>query len=194
MIDQFVFRQKLIIEELKKSGISVSEFNAVVARGGLLKPIPGGTYYVNDKMISDLINCVVGEHAANLGAIIADSIAKENGIPAFIVDPICVDELDDEARLTGLPQLKRQSLFHALNHKAVARKIASGMGKKYQDINLIIAHLGTGISIAAHRKGKAIDVNNARDDGPFSLDRCGSLPTYQIVKMCYSGEYSYEDM
>jgi len=192
IFDQYDFREKVILDELKKEGFEVSSLDAVVGRGGLLKPIPGGVYRINDKMIEDLKEPRMGEHASNLGAPIANAIAEVAGrdIPAFIVDPVVVDEMEDSARITGMPELERVSIFHALNQKAVARRYAREKGVKYEDINLVVAHLGGGVSVGAHKKGKVIDVNNALDgDGPFSPERSGGVPAGQLVKMCFSGKY-----
>lgn len=194
VFDQYPYRLKLIEDELQRQQILLEDFCAVVARGGLLKPIQGGTYIVNHKMLQDLKNAVRGEHASNLGAVMAYNIASRQGIPAFIVDPVSVDEMLPVARISGFSELERVSLFHALNHKAVARKAAAQLGKVYEKANFIVAHLGTGISVAAHRKGRVIDVNDCKDEGAFSLDRCGSLPAYQLVRLCYSGKYTFEQL
>lgn len=190
--DQFQFRQELIVQALNENNISLNELDAVVGRGGLLKPIEGGTYAVNDKLIEDLKTNVKGEHASNLGALLARSIADEVNIPSFIVDPVVVDELEDVARISGHPEFERASIWHALNQKAVARRAAQErFGKKYEEMNFVVAHLGGGISVGAHKKGKAIDVNNALNgEGPFSPERSGTLPSGQLVKMCFSGKYS----
>lgn len=194
IFEQYPYRLKLIMEELEQQGMLLRDFSAIVARGGLLKPVAGGIYVVNEKMLQDLEKAERGEHASNLGAAIAYDIASGLGIPAFIVDPVAVDEMEPIARISGLPEIQRVSMFHALNHKAVARKVAAQFGKEYERSNFIVAHLGTGISVAAHRKGRVIDVNDCKDEGAFSLDRCGGLPTYQLVKLCYSGKYTFEQM
>jgi len=195
IIEQFEFRAKIIEDFLKSQNIQISTFSAIVGRGGLLKPIPSGTYLVNEKMLDDLKTCRYGSHASNLGALIADKIAREYRLPAFIVDPVVVDELMDEARIAGHPEFSRISIFHALNQKAVARSVAKNMGKKYEDLNLIIAHLGGGISIGSHRKGKVVEVNNALDgEGPFSPERSGTCPALQLAKLSYSGKYSFDQM
>lgn len=194
--DQFEFRKNLIIDELKNNNISLGSLDAVVGRGGLLKPIEGGTYAVNDKLIEDLTANIVGEHASNLGGLIARSIADEAGIQSFIVDPVVVDELDETARLSGHPAFERVSIWHALNQKAVARRAAAErFGKKYEDMNFVVAHLGGGISVGAHRKGKVIDVNNALNgEGPFSPERSGSLPAEQLINACFSGKYTQAEI
>jgi len=194
--DQYQYRSKVIVDELDMAEIKVDQIRVVIARGGMVKPIKSGVYIVNEKLKHDLINSPVGEHSANLGGLIADDIA---GIlphaRAFIADPVVVDEMDDIARFSGLPGIKRKSIFHALNQKAVARKYAKSVMKKYEDLNLIIVHLGEGISIGAHQKGKVIDVNQAFDgEGPFSLERSGSLPMTDLVRMCFSGDYSQEQI
>lgn len=188
---QFSFRKELILSELKQAGIDVMSLNAIVGRGGLVKPIESGVYEVNDAMLQDLREPVMGEHASNLGGLIAHDIAKEiaNGAKAYIADPVVVDELEPIARVSGHPTIARVSIFHALNQKSIARTYAKENGKKYEDLNLIIAHLGGGISVSAHQKGRVIDTNNALDgDGPFSPERSGALPTGALVNLCFSGE------
>jgi butyrate kinase len=195
VIDQFEFRKNVILETLNANGINITKLNAVVGRGGLLRPMEGGTYRVNDKMLEDLTSAVMGQHASNLGAAIANEIASQLGIPAFIVDPVVVDEMEEIARFSGMPEIKRISIFHALNQKAVARRVAADLNKKYEDMNLIIAHLGGGISVGAHKNGRIIDVNNALDgEGPFSPERTGSLPVSGLMKLCYSGKYTIDEM
>ncbi|WP_026894735.1 butyrate kinase [Clostridiisalibacter paucivorans] len=193
--DQYEFRKDIILETLNEQGINVTKLSAVVGRGGLLKPIDGGTYEVNKRMIEDLKIGIMGEHASNLGGIIAHEIASQLNIPSFIVDPVVVDEMDDVARVSGIPELERKSIFHALNQKAVARRVAVELEKGYEDINVIVAHLGGGVSVGAHKKGRVIDVNNALDgEGPFSPERAGGLPAGDLAKMCFSGKYTHEDI
>jgi butyrate kinase len=192
--DQFQYRQEMILEWLKEEKIEIESLAAVVGRGGLLKPMPGGTYKVTDAMIEDLKIGVQGEHASNLGGIIAKGIADDQGIPSFIVDPVAVDEFDDIARVSGLPELPRKSLVHALNIKAVARRAAKDMNKDLSELNFIIAHLGGGISISPVEKGRIIDANNANDAGPFSPERAGSVPVGALIKLCYSGKYTQAEM
>lgn len=194
--DQFAFRKELIMNELVGRGVDFSRIAAVVGRGGLVKPIESGVYRVNDSMKRDLMEGKRGEHASNLGALIADDIASALGsAKAFIVDPVVVDELQPLARLSGHPEIPRVSIFHALNQKAVARAYAISAGKKYEELNLIVAHMGGGISVGAHRKGKVIDVNNALGgDGPFSPERSGGLPALQLVDLCFSGKYSHSEL
>ncbi|WP_211204206.1 butyrate kinase [Thermoanaerobacter italicus] len=195
IIDQFEFRTQAILNMLKEKGISLSEIDAIVGRGGLLKPIESGTYIVNEKMIEDLKKAERGEHASNLGGIIAYTLAKEHDIEAYIVDPVVVDELEDIARITGMPEIEKSSIFHALNQKAIARRLAADLNKKYEEVNLIIAHLGGGISIGAHKHGRVVDVNDALNgEGPFSPERAGALPVLDLVKLCYSGKYTYQEM
>ena len=195
IFDQYKFREDIIIESLKENNIDIKSLTGIIGRGGLLKPIEGGTYEVNDFMLEDLKNGVQGDHASNLGGIIANEIAKEIGVKAYIVDPTVVDELEDVARISGLKEIKRRSVFHPLNQKAVARRHAKSQNKKYEDMNLIIAHLGGGISVGAHKKGRVIDVANALEgDGAFSPERSGSLPVGDLVKLCYSGKYTYDEM
>ncbi len=195
IFDQYEFRKNVILETLNEKGINLTKLAAVVGRGGLLKPITGGTYSVDETMLEDLKVGVLGEHASNLGGIIAHEIAGQLNIPSFIVDPVVVDEMDDIARISGIPQLDRKSIFHALNQKAVARRAAKDMGKAYEDVNVIVAHLGGGVSVGAHEAGRVVDVNNALDgDGPFSPERSGGLPVGQLAKLCFSGEYSHNDI
>ncbi len=195
IIDQYDFRMEVILDTLNEQGFNLQNLSAVVGRGGLLKPIEGGTYAVNDMMLEDLKVGLMGEHASNLGGIIAHEIASKLNIPSFIVDPVVVDELQDVARVSGMPDIKRVSIFHALNQKAVARRAAVEMGKDYHDINLIVAHLGGGISVGAHRKGHVVDVNNALDgEGPFSPERTGGLPVGDLAKLCFSGKFTHNEM
>lgn len=195
IFDQYDFRKNVILETLNEKGINLTKLDAVVGRGGLLKPIEGGTYSVDENMMEDLKVGVLGEHASNLGGIIANEIAGKLNIPSFIVDPVVVDELNDVARISGMPQLERRSIFHALNQKAVARRAAKDMDKSYDSVNVIVAHLGGGVSVGAHKNGKVVDVNNALDgDGPFSPERSGGLPVGQLAKMCFSGEYTLNDI
>lgn len=194
VFDQYHYRLNLILTVLEEAEIPLTSLEAVVGRGGLLRPISGGTYAVNERILKDLVKAEWGEHASNLGAVIADNLAKRLGIPAFIVDPVAVDEMESEARISGMPDLPRKSMSHALNSKAVARKVAEDMGKRYNELNLVVAHLGSGISVAPHRKGRMIDVNNAQEEGPFSTDRTGGLPARALAKLCYSGKYSEKEM
>lgn len=195
IIDQYDFRKEVILTALSDNGINLTKLSAVVGRGGLLKPIKGGTYAVNEQMVADLKAAQMGEHASNLGGMIAQEIAHQLNIPAFIVDPVVVDELEPVARISGMPEIARVSIFHALNQKAVARRYAKEVGKPYDELNLIVAHLGGGISVGAHEKGRVVDVNNALDgEGPFSPERTGGLPVGDLAKMCYSGKYTHADI
>ncbi len=193
---QFEFRKDTIIKELIEADIEIDNFDAIVGRGGMVKPISSGVYEVNEALKVDLRKGVLGQHASNLGGLIADDMAKNiEGARAFIADPVVVDELDDVARVTGHPDMPRRSIFHALNQKAVAKRFAKEIEKKYEDINVIVAHLGGGISVGAHREGRVVDVNNALDGyGPFSPERAGTLPTGALIDACFSGKYSYEEM
>jgi len=190
--DQYEFRKEIILRELIDAGIDIGKISIVVGRGGLVKPIESGVYEVNQPMIDDLRSNMAVEHASNLGGLIAHDLAsKIKGARAFIADPIVVDELSDVARISGHPNFTKISVFHALNQKAVARTYASSIGKKYEDLNLIVAHLGGGISVGAHKKGRVVDVNQALDgDGPFSPERSGTLPIGQLITMCFSKKYS----
>jgi len=192
--DQYEYRIAIILKLLEEKGTRLEEFDGIVGRGGLLDPIAGGTYLVDDKLVHTLQDAPGGEHASNLGGIIAHHLGRSINVPVYIVDPVSVDEMEPLSRLSGLPELSRLSLSHALNMKAVARKVAREVGKSYQDLNLIVAHLGGGISVAPHCKGKMIDVNNAHDEGPYSLERCGTLPASQLVRLCYSGKYSEKEV
>jgi butyrate kinase len=186
--DQLPLRLASVEHFMAERGIRPDSLHAVVGRGGLLRPVEGGTYRVDDGMVEDLKRAAEGEHASNLGGLIARAVADGPGIPAFIVDPVVVDELDEVARLTGLPHIRRRSIFHALNQKAVAREAARRLGRPMESLRLIVAHLGGGISVGAHREGKVVDVNNALDgDGPFSPERSGGLPSGQLADWCFSG-------
>jgi butyrate kinase len=193
--EQFEFRKNVIIDLLKEKAFDIKNIDAVVGRGGLLRPIESGTYMVSEVMLENLKTGVLGQHASNLGGIIANEIAKSLGVPAFIVDPVVVDEMEEVARISGIPEIQRICIFHALNQKAVAKRYAKEVNKAYKDINLIVAHLGGGISVGAHKNGRVIDVNNALDgEGPFSPERSGGLPVGDLVKMCFSGQYTYGQM
>ena len=195
IFDQFAFRKEVILEVLNKKNIDVKEFNAIVGRGGLLKPIEGGTYKVTDDMLNDLKNGVQGQHASNLGGALAKAIGDELNVPSFIVDPVVVDEMEEVSRYSGVKELPRRSIFHALNQKAVAKRYGKESGKGYENLNLVVVHMGGGVSVAAHKKGKVVDVNNTLDgEGPFSPERAGSVPAGDLVKMCFSGEYTKEEV
>ena len=189
--DQYEFRKTLILEEVA-AGYDLNEFKVIVGRGGLVKPISSGVWGVNQAMIEDLKKGVSGEHACNLGGLIANDIASGlNNVPAIIADPVVVDEMEPLARISGHPLFPRRSIFHALNQKAIARKYAKDHNQKYEDLNLIIVHLGGGVSVGVHKKGLVIDVNQALDgEGPFSPERTGSLPVNEVVNACFSGQYT----
>ncbi|UJL44794.1 butyrate kinase [Virgibacillus sp. NKC19-16] len=193
IIDQYNFRKNVILETLDHEGINISKLSAVCGRGGLLRPIEGGTYEVNSAMLQDLQSGLNGEHASNLGGILAHEIASGLNIPAYIVDPVVVDELEEIARISGVPDIPRKSIFHALNQKSVARKAAMDLNENYKSINIIVTHMGGGITIGAHQNGKVIDVNNGlHGDGPFSPERAGTVPAGDLVSLCFSGQY-YRD-
>ena len=194
--DQYEYRKDIIYQELKSADVPAESIDAVIGRGGLVKPISSGVYRVNETMRDDLLACKRGEHASNLGALIAYDIARLlPSADAFIADPVVVDELQPLARYSGHPLLERRSIFHALNQKAIARAHAKSIMKKYEDLNLIVVHLGGGITVGAHQKGKVVDVNQGLDgDGPFSPERTGSLPVGQLLKVAFSGIYSYDKM
>lgn len=185
MVSSMPLRKNAIEQELAEHRIAIDSLDAVIGRGGLLRPIPGGTYNINEKMLTDLRECKYGEHACNLGAMIADAIARDAGVPAFIADSVVTDELCDFARLSGHPQINRVSIFHALNQKAEARRFCEQRGLKYDEINLIVAHIGGGATVGAHQKGRVIDVNDGLGgEGPYSAQRCGGLPANSLIKLC----------
>lgn len=194
VMDQFDFRKRLVLEELAANQIPF-EFDAIIGRGGLVKPIPGGVYEVNEAMKQDTMHAM-RTHACNLGGLIADELASSlSGCRAFIADPGVVDELDDVARITGSPLMPRITIWHALNQKAIARRFAKEQGKEYKDLDLIICHLGGGISVAVHHHGRAIDANNALDgEGPFSPERAGTLPAGQLIDLCFSGQLTKDEL
>ncbi|MCI9566296.1 MAG: butyrate kinase [Eubacterium sp.] len=193
--DQKDFRKDVIISVLKEKGVDLNDIDVVVGRGGLLKPIPGGTYETTPELLEDLKIGKQGQHASNLGGILAKEIASEINVPSYIVDPVVVDELQDVARLSGHPEMPRISIFHALNQKAVAKRYAKETGKAYEDLNLIVVHMGGGVSVSAHKNGKVIDVANALDgDGPFSPERAGGLPSGALMKLCFSGKYTQAEI
>ena len=195
VMDQFNFRKQIIINALTEAHVDIHSIDAVIGRGGLIRPIPSGVYEVNDALEKDLRHSPIGEHASNLGGLIAQEIAREAGARAFIADPVVVDELQPVARICGLPEVKRISIFHALNQKAIARAYAKEVGRKYETLDLIVAHLGGGISVGAHHHGEVIDVNNALDgDGPFSPERAGSIPAGALADLCFSGKYTRNEI
>ncbi len=195
IVDQKDFRKDIIVNLLKEKNFDINSLHVVVGRGGMLKPISGGTYTVSDDLLADLKVGVQGQHASNLGGILAREIADSIGVPSYIVDPVVVDELMPQARYSGVPELPRVSIFHALNQKAVAKRYAKETGKAYDSLNLIVVHMGGGVSVGAHKAGKVIDVFNALDgDGAFSPERAGGVPSGALIKMCFSGEYTQEQV
>lgn len=195
IIEQYHFRKAVILETLDREGMNISKLNAVVGRGGLLRPIQGGTYQVNHTMLEDLKQGYAGEHASNLGGIIAFEIANGLNIPSYIVDPVVVDELEPIARISGFSKIERKSIFHALNQKAVARRVAKDFNKKYEDCRFIVVHMGGGITVGVHKYGKVIDVNNGLNgEGPFSPERAGTVPAGDLVELCFSGVYSIDEI
>ena len=192
VIDQADYRQKAILDAVAESGYQLSDFDAVCGRGGLYRAIPSGTYAVSDAVMRDVEQAPYGEHPSNLGAYLAKKLGDMVGIPAFFVDPVCVDEMTEVAHISGFREFRRQSLFHALNQKATARKAAEQMGKRYEDVKLIVCHLGGGVSVAAHDHGRVVDVFNVKDEGAMGLDRGGSLPVNALINYCYSGKSKEE--
>lgn len=194
LLDQKPYRYDLVLRFLKKAGIDARSFDAVVGRGGMLAPVPGGTYEVNDAMMDTARSGRYGEHASNMGCLLAHDFAEMSGCGAYIVDAVSTDELDAVARISGMKGMERASLFHALNHKAVARQLAGELGRPYGDLRLVVAHMGTGISVAAHIGGRVVDVFDPMNEGSFSGDRSGALPVRFLIDMCFSGEHSHRDM
>ncbi len=193
--DQKDFRKKIITDLLEEKQFDIKSLNVVVGRGGMLKPIPGGTYAVTDELLADLVVGKQGQHASNLGGILAREIGDSIGVPSFIVDPVVVDELMPIARYSGVPELPRKSVFHALNQKAVAKRYAKEQGVPYESLNLIVVHMGGGVSVGAHEKGMIVDVFNALDgDGAFSPERAGGVPSGDLIKMCFSGQYTEKEV
>ena len=193
--EQYDFRKQIVLETLKQESIPLESLNAVVGRGGNMKPVAGGTYKVNEQMLEDLKLGVMGQHPSNLGAAIVNEIANQLGLTAYVVDPVVVDEMEDIARISGMPEIQRKAKDHPLNQKSVARRAAAEMGGEYQKLNFLVAHLGGGISIGIHKKGRIVDVNNVLDgDGPFSPERSGGLPVGSLVDMCFSGKYTKDEI
>ncbi|MFA6030483.1 MAG: butyrate kinase [Elusimicrobiota bacterium] len=192
---QFHFRRDLVVKTLKEKGIALTELSAVVGRGGLIKPVPSGVFRVEEKLLADLREGVLGDHASNLGGLIAHEVAEPLKIPSFIADPVVVDELGPLARYSGMPENPRISIFHALNQKRVARLAAEKLGRKYEDCRLVVLHGGGGVSVGAHLGGRVVDVNNALDgDGPFTPQRSGGVPTGGLAKLCYAGKIPVAEM
>lgn len=195
IVDQKDFRKKIITDLLASKNFDIHSLNVVVGRGGMLKPIPGGTYAVTDELLADLKKGVQGQHASNLGGILARELADSIGVPSYIVDPVVVDELMPIARYSGMPEIPRGSIFHALNQKAVAKRYAKEVGKPYESLRLIVVHMGGGVSVGAHEGGRVVDVFSAFDgDGAFSPERAGGVPCGALVKMCFSGKYTEKEI
>ena len=193
--EQRGLRLKHILDELYAHQVPLDSFDAIAGRGGLLRPIESGVYRINKKILDDLSSATASVHASALGAIIAEELAKRIGINAYVVDPIVVDEMDPAARITGMPGIERSSIFHALNQKAIARRLAGELGVSYESLRIVVAHLGGGITVGAHRYGRVIDVNDALSgEGPFTPERTGAIPAVPLIKMCFSGEYSEEEL
>ena len=197
LIDQFEFRKNIVEEALEENDVQLNSIDAIVSRGGLLRPVPSGVFMINQKMLADLKDPSIWgrAHASNIGAFIAKSIADELHIPCFVADPVTVDEMENIARISGVPGIVRQSLFHALNIRAIARKTAKKLYKTLNECNLVAAHMGGGVSVAAIKQGKVVDVNNALlGMGPFSPQRAGALPLSGVIDMCFSGKYTKADV
>ena len=194
ILDQLDWRRGFVYKALDDHGFDLGSVSAVACRGGRLKPLASGTYLVNDRMLSDSRRGLQGEHASNLACIIGDEIARRVGVPAFVVDPVSVDELDDIARVTGVREIQRNSLSHALNMKAMARRAAKVLGMSYEDARLIVAHMGGGGSVSVHVDGRMVDLYNCDKEGPFAAERAGALPTLDLVNLCYSGRFSKEEV
>ncbi|MCL2772857.1 MAG: butyrate kinase [Oscillospiraceae bacterium] len=195
ILDQRKYRKDCILSSLEEAGIEERSIDAIAGRGGLLKPIESGTYVINKTMLEDLQTATAAIHASALGAIIASEIAGDFSIPAYVVDPIVVDEMDRNAKMTGMPGIERSSVFHALNQKAIARRVAEKINKPYENARFVVAHLGGGITVGAHRYGRVIDVNDALSgEGAFTPERTGGIPAIPLIRMCYSGEYTESEM
>lgn len=195
IVDQKDFRKNIILDLMKEKDFDMKSLNVIVGRGGMLKPIPGGTYAVTDDLLNDLMVGKQGQHASNLGGILAREIGDSIGVPSYIVDPVVVDELMPIARYSGVPELPRTSVFHALNQKAVAKRYAKEKGVAYDSLRLIVVHMGGGVSVGAHENGKVVDVFNALDgDGAFSPERAGAVPSGALIKMCFSGKFTEKEV
>ncbi len=188
IVEQKDFRKALILASLEEAGFSMRDFAAVCGRGGLLRHIPSGTYAVNERVLQDIENPPYGEHASSLGAVLAKELADTAGLPAYFVDPVSVDELTEVARISGYRGMERESFFHALNQKSIARKTAALLNAPYEALNLIVVHMGGGVSVAAHEKGRVVDLFNVKDEGSFAMDRGGSLPVNAVINLCFSGK------
>jgi butyrate kinase len=194
--DQFEYRKEIVLNELKKADFDINDIAIIVCKGGVIKPMDGGIYKVNDAMLKDLSK-PMADHESNLGVLIANEIARlsNRDTQAIIVDPACVDEMDEIAKISGMPDITRKSILHTLSQRTVAESFARAIGKDYKSINVIVAHLGTGITVGAHRKGRIVDVNNGlAGDGPMSSQRAGGLPVAQLINLCYSGKFTRQEM
>ena len=195
ILEQKPIRLRLVLSMLQEKGITIGSLDAVVGRGGLIEPIDSGTYTINERMKRDLVASTAAVHASALGGIMAEEIGRDAGIPSFVVDPIVVDEMDQYARLTGFPGIERRSVFHALNQKAIARRCAAEMGTVYENGRFVVAHMGGGITVGAHRYGRVIDVNDALDgEGPFTPERTGGIPAASLIRLCFSGAYTEREL
>ncbi len=195
VLAELPLRRQAVLDALAAAGLRDVAYDAVVGRGGMLRPVPSGTYAINALMLADAADMHSREHAANLGAIVADELARRYGVAAYVVDPVSVDEFEPLSRVAGLPGIERRSLSHALNLKATARRAAAALGRPYERTNLVLAHMGGGISVSAHRQGRMVDVNQALDGtGPFSPERAGGLPVGDVMRMAFLGQYSYAEM
>lgn len=195
IIDQIPFRKQIINNFLEQHNYHLKDMDVFVGRGGMMKPLAGGTYRISQEMVDDLSSMKYGAHASALGSIMAYEFATKYNKHAFTVNPVVVDEFEDISRISGLKQIERKSIFHALNQKAIAIKFAQSIGKAYEEINCIVVHLGGGISVGLHKKGRVVDVNNALGgDGPFSPERTGTIPTYPLIDICFSGDYTKEEV
>lgn len=193
--EQYNYRNEVILDTLIKNGYEIKDFKVIVTRGGTVKPIQGGIYAINESMIKDMQSGIYGDHPTNVGSKVAYDIGHKYNIPVITLDPPVTDEMWTWSRYSGMPEIERQSSFHALNQKATARKLASDLNKKYEDLNLIIVHLGGGISVGAHKNGKVVDVNNALNgDGPFAPERSGGVPVGELIKLCYSNKYTESEV
>jgi len=194
--DQYRYRLDAVLSFLGQHGIALQSLDAVVGRGGILQPLSSGTYAINERMLKELSRPDKDrDHVSNLAALIARRVAGEAGVPAFVVDPVCVDEFEPLARVSGLPEVERRSLSHALSLKSAGRKVAEELGRRYEDLDLVIVHMGGGISVSAHRRGRMVDVNQALDGtGPFSPERVGGLPIGDVMRLAFSGTYTYDEL
>ncbi|OQB25488.1 MAG: Butyrate kinase 2 [Firmicutes bacterium ADurb.Bin182] len=195
IVDQKEFRLQVIENQLNQNGFRLEDMDAYVGRGGIVAPLESGVYNINKRMIFDLVNTKAGEHASALGGILAFELGEKYGKPSYVVDPVVVDEILPEARLSGLPEISRRCVWHALNQKAVARRCAKDLGKTYNNCSLIVAHMGGGISVGAHLNGRTVDVNDGLGgEGPFSPERTGGLPAESLIRLCYSGKYTLSEL